>query len=138
MHSRRTSAFARIALALGLLSAVLHASVFTWHANVRSWTQSADQALLAELQAAICHGSEAGGVEAPIDRNVPPSPDPRNDCPHCLLCKRLSGAWQAIPAPVALSAPAPLLVGFVVPVAVDAFVAAPLAAPRNRGPPLTA
>jgi hypothetical protein len=135
MLGKGTTAFARIALALGLLSVALHVSVFAWSPCVRSWAQSADQSVLADLQSFICHGGDANAVPSPADQKAPSSPDPAKDCLSCLFCQGNAGIWLAPVAQVGLSAPSEFSSAFTGSVPDDAIVVSPVSAPRNRGPP---
>jgi hypothetical protein len=134
MPGRGTTAFARITLALGLLSVALHVSVFAWSPCIRSWAQSADRSVLADLQSFICHGGDANAV-SPADQKAPSSPEPGKDCLSFLVCQGQAGSWLAPVAWAGLSAPSEFSSAFTGPAPDDAIVVSPVSAPRSRGPP---
>jgi hypothetical protein len=135
MHGRGRTRFARIALALGVLGVALHASLVAWFPCARSWTQTADQSVLAELQSVICHGGEANAAPSPASQEPPSSPDPGKDCLSCLFCQAKADTWFAIVASMGLSTPSEFSTAFSGPASDDAFVASPVLEPRSRGPP---
>lgn len=108
MRRKRVTAAQYVALALGLLGAVLQLSAATWHAFAQVSRASADAQIVADLHAVICHsGGPTDGLVPADDSRDPAGKDPKSDC---LICNGL----------------------------VDSGANALLLAPRSRGPPLLA
>jgi hypothetical protein len=117
-------------LVLGILSIFLHASVLAWHPFAGSWNQRADLQLVADLVTAICHGGGATETnELPADRGVPiPNAD-------CLFCSGFANASLVILSSTETGLLARASSRISDPTSSRAVAAAPVFAPRNRGPP---
>ena len=133
MRRKRVKAAQYIALALGLLGAVLQLSAATWHAFAQVSMASADAQIVADLQTVICHSGGATDATLPADddRN-PGGKAPKSDC---LLCKGLADSSVAILADAHVEPWIYAASRVDRPTSSDAVANVLLLAPRSWGPP---